>query len=206
MSSFRAVRSSIRLSFVACLWSIAAAASWAADELPVVTAPSKLHWIWAEQVDDKTETVVFEKTFVLEKKPTGGRIRVMAHAGCAVTINGEVVGDQTDVKRPKDLQIKGQLVAGENKVRIEAKRGGTPDAVVFTMFVTDSDGVRRRVESDATWQMVPASGKAVAAKVLHSYEKSPWGDVFAVLRPSVTKADAIKVPDGFSVELICRPS
>ena len=191
-----------RLCLVACLGLITASASWAANELPVVTTPSKLHWIWAEPVDDKAELVVFEKTFALEKKPTGGRIRVMTNAGCAVTINGEVVGDQTDLKRPKDLQIKNQLVAGENKIRIEAKRGATPDALVLTMFVTEADGLRRRLDTDGSWQVIPASGKAVAAKSVHPYDKSPWGDVFAVLRPSVTKVDAIKVPDGFTVELL----
>ena len=202
LSSARGLQVSVGLCLTACLWLIADSTSRAADELPAVTAPSKLHWIWSEQVDDKAETVIFEKTFALEKKPSGGRIRVMANAGCAVTVNGEVVGDQTDVKRAKDLPLKNQLVAGENKVRIEAKRGAAPDALVMTMFVTEADGLRRRLETDGSWQVVPASGKAVAAKVLHSYDKSPWGDVFAVLRPSVTKADAIKVPDGFQVELL----
>ncbi len=64
-----------RLCLAAGLWLVAVSASWAADELPIITAPSKLHWIGTDQVDAKAETVVFEKTFALEKKPTGGRIR-----------------------------------------------------------------------------------------------------------------------------------
>ena len=202
LGTARCPRTRSRFCVAACLWFMAVPASWAADELPIITAPSKLHWIWTDQVDAQAETVVFEKTFTLEKKPTGGRIRVMSNAGCTVTINDEVVGDQTDLKRPKDLQLKSQLAAGENKIRIAAKRGGDTDAVVLSIFVTEADGLRRRLDTDGSWQVVPASGKAVAAKPLHSYDKSPWGDVFAVLRPSVTKADAIKVPDGFQVELL----
>lgn len=201
-NSVRCLRLSTWQCLVVCLGFLTAPACWAAEGLPAVTAPSRLHWIWADSVDAKAETVVFEKTFVLEKKPSNGRIRVMAHAGCVVKINGEAVGDQTDLKRPKDLQIKDQLVAGENTVRIEAKRGADADAVVLSMFVTEPDGLRRRLETDGTWQVVPASGKPVAAKPLHAYGSSPWGDVFAVLRPSVTKSDAIKVPDGFQVELL----
>ena len=72
MSSVRGLRTSIWRCVAVCCWLIAAPANWAADELPAVTAPSQLHWIWAEQVDDKAETVVFEKSFALEKKPTGG--------------------------------------------------------------------------------------------------------------------------------------
>lgn len=190
-----------RLAFAAGLWLIACSTCEAIDGLPAVTTPANLHWIWADGVDANAPAVVFEKTFTLEKKPTSGRIRVMANAGCVVLINGEIVGDQTDLKRPKDLQIKGQLVAGENKIRVEARHGAKPDALVLTMFVTETDGLRRRLETDHTWQ-VTAGGTTGAARQLHSYARSPWGDVFAVLRPSVTKADAIKVPEGFQVELL----
>jgi putative heme-binding domain-containing protein len=189
-------------SVAACLWFVAVSAVWAADELPLASAPSKLHWIWTDPAADTTEPVVFEQVFVLATKPAGGRIRVMSHGGCAVSINGDVIGDQADVSRPKDLQIKGQLREGENKIRVEAKRGAKANAVVLTMIVTDTDGLRRRLETDGSWRVIPAGGQAVAAKELHSYEKSPWGDVFAELRPSVTKADAIRVPDGFQVELL----
>ena len=175
LSSVRGLRLSIWRLIAVTFCLMTASTSWAADELPAVTAPSKLHWIWAEQVDDKADTVVFEKTFALGKKPTGGRIRVMANAGCAVTINGEVVGDQTDLKRPKELPLKNQLVAGENKIRIEAKRGATSDALVMSMFVTEADGLRRRLETDGSWLVVPANGKGVAAKQLHAYADSPWG-------------------------------
>lgn len=191
-----------RLCLAACLWLMASPTSRAADELPSAAAPSRLHWIWSGQADDAAEKVIFEKTFKLAKRPTGGRIRVMSVAGCSVSVNGEVVGEHTDLKRAKDLPLKNQLVEGDNKVRIEAKRGADTNAVVLTMFVTETDGLRRRLETDGSWQVVPATGKAVAAKELHSYATSPWGDVFAALRPSVTKADAIKVPNGFQVELL----
>ena len=146
---------------------------------------------------------MFEKVFTLAKKPSGGRIRVMSNAGCTVSVNGEAVGEHNDLKRAKDLPLKNQLVEGENKLRIEAKRGTNLDALVMTMFVTETDGVRRRLETDGSWQVVDKDGdKGVAAKELHSYAKSPWGDVFAELRPSVTKPEAIKVPEGFQVELL----
>lgn len=175
--------------------------SRAADSLPDAIAPSQLKWIWGDPADANDKTVVFEKSFLLEKKPSNGRVRVMSHAGCVVSINGEQVGDQTDVKRPKDLQIKGQLVAGNNKIRVEAKRGANSDAIVLTMFVTEHDGIRRRLETDGSWQVISGE-KAVAARELHAYTDSPWGDVYAVLRPSVTKVEAIKVPEGFQVELL----
>ena len=190
-------------SLMAGFWLMAASVGWAADELTNMTAPSKLHWIWSGQADDKAEKVIFEKVFTLAKKPSGGRIRVMSNAGCSVSVNGDVVGEHSDLKRPKDLPLKNQLVAGDNILRIEAKRGADPDALVLTMFVTAPDGLRKRLETDGTWQVVTNDGgKRAAAKVLHAYATSPWGDVFAVLRPSVTQPDAIKVPKGFVVELL----
>lgn len=198
--SLRAYRT---LCLAACLWFIPIPESRAADELPSATAPSRMYWIWTAQVDAKTEKVVFEKVFTLVKKPSAGRIRVMSGAGCTVSVNGEVVGEQTDVKRPKDLPLKGQLVEGDNTVRVEARRGAMQDALVMTMFVTEADGTRRRLETGSSWQVVSNDGgKDAAAKELYAYAKSPWGDVFAVLRPSVTTAEGIKVPDGFKVELL----
>ena len=175
----------------------------AADSLPPATVPSKLQWIWAGPGADKAETIVLETSFSLEKKPTNGRVRVMARAGCSVSINGESIGEQTEIKRPKDLQIKGQLVAGENKVRIEAKRGSDVNAVALVLYVTEADGLRRRLETDGSWAVVDkADAKGKVANVVHAYDKSPWGDVFAELRPSVTKPESIKVPEGFRVELL----
>jgi putative heme-binding domain-containing protein len=190
---------------MAGLWFVAVHASWGADQLPSAAGPSKLFWIWSSDGDATGETVVFEKSFVLMKKSSNARVRVMATSGCSVSVNGDVVGEQTDVNKPKDLPLKNQLVEGENKIRIEAKRGAAADAmnaVVLTIFVTEADGLRRRLETDGSWQVIGKDGKTVAAKVVHEYSKSPWGDVFAALRPAVTKADAIKVPEGFAVELL----
>jgi putative heme-binding domain-containing protein len=122
-----------------------------------------------------------------------------------------LVGEHTDSKRPKDWSLKNQFVAGDNTLRIEIKRGTADrkpeqkdeNALVASMLVVESDGTRRRLESDGSWQNVVKEGEPKqAVQLIHAYDNSPWGDVFAALRPATTKADAIKVPPGFSVELL----
>lgn len=175
-------------------------ASLEAQELPAASEPSRLAWIWPAEVTDGT--VILEKTFPLAKALSGARIRVMATGGCSVIVNGDAVGEQTEPTRAKDLQLKNALVSGENRVRVVAKKGTPANGVVLTLFVTESDGVRRRLETDGTWQAIDAQGNASAAKVVHKYSESPWGDVFAPLRPSVTRPENIKVPAGFQVDLL----
>ena len=176
-------------------------AAQAADELPVRTAPSKLHWIWSAAPAAKGGTVVFEREFSMEKIPNDVRIRLMSTAGCKVLLNGEVVSEHTDVKRPKVFSCKKQAVAGGNKLRIEATSGGDSDAILMSMIVTGEDGLRRRLETDASWKVI-TNDSSKAAKELDPYAGSPRGDVFAPLRPSVTKPEDIRLPEGFKVELL----
>ena len=51
-----------------CAWLIVATVSSAADELPSMTTPSRLYWIWSDQPDAKAETVMFEKVFALDRR------------------------------------------------------------------------------------------------------------------------------------------
>lgn len=170
----------------------------AADELPLSTTPSRLHWIWSA---GQGNAVGFEKEFSLAKVPANARIKVTATKGCKVFVNGTEVGANAELKLPTGVDVKKNLVQGENKIRVEASSGATPDALLLTMLVADPDGTRRRLESNGTWQAI-VNGKAETARELHSYETSPFGDVFAALRPSVTKAEDITLPPGFKAELL----
>ena len=191
-----------RLALCALLFVPVPRPALAADELSPASKPSRLHWIGTANPDLEKEAAVIEKSFSLSKAPSGARIRVMSTAGCSVIVNGTTIGEQTDLGRAKDLPLKDQLVAGENKIRIEARSGQDPVLVVLSMSVTEKDGLRRRLDTDGSWQVVDKDGIAVAAREAHDYSRSPWGDVFAALRPSVTKPDSIKVPEGFQVELL----
>jgi putative heme-binding domain-containing protein len=175
--------------------------SRAADELPTNAAPSKLRWIWSAEPTAADSSVTFEKDFKLPKNIVEVRLKVMASGGCKVFMNDTEVGEQTDGKRARLLTFKKEVVTGDNKLRIEAKAAGSDDALVVSVLVSEQDGTRRRLESDGSWTVV-TNGKGQAAKELDLYASSTRGDVFAALRPSVTAADQIKVPEGFKVELL----
>ncbi|MFN0078913.1 MAG: hypothetical protein ACKVY0_20830 [Prosthecobacter sp.] len=140
----------------------------AAEDLPLNTAPSKLSWIGSAQPLAKDATLVFEREFQLANAPVVVRIKLMSSAPCTVTLNGESVGEHSDVKWPKVFEFKKQAVKGVNKLRLETKSSGGADSLVMSMLVADMDGTRRRLETDGAWSVV-VNGKAEPAKVLHDY-------------------------------------
>jgi putative heme-binding domain-containing protein len=178
---------------------LALSSAKAAELLPLSTEPSKLSWIGSTQPLAKDATAVFEREFQLANAPVVVRIKLMSSAPCKVTLNGESVGEHSDVKRPKVFEFKKQAVKGVNKLRLETKSSGGADSLVMSMLVADMDGTRRRLETNGAWSVV-VKGKAEPAKVLHDYATASQGDVFVSLRPSVTAAEDLKVPEGFRVE------
>jgi hypothetical protein len=109
------------------------------------------------------------------------------------------LGANNDPKRPTAVEAAKSLQKGDNKLRVEAKAGGAGDAFVLSMLVADAAGTRRRLESNASWRVVSGGG---AVREVEPYGKGPWGDVFAVLRPSVCPPENVTVPEGFKVEML----
>lgn len=177
--------------------------AFAADKLPKNSEPSKLFWIGTapaegKAADVKKPVVAFETEFSLERVPGNARLKVVSTSGCDVLLNGTALKVPGEAKTAQAVEVQKQLVAGDNKIRVEANGG----AVLVSLIVAENDGTRRKLESNGSWKMVREGAKAEAAPEVWAYGKGPQGDVFASLKPQVCPADQITVPDGFKVELL----
>ncbi|MEK0445254.1 MAG: hypothetical protein RLZZ399_575 [Verrucomicrobiota bacterium] len=174
--------------------------SRAAEELPLHSKVSQLHWIWTQDTAAKAGTeVTFEREFSLPNPPVSARLKFAATKGCKILINGSLSSSNTDATRPTAIDLPKNFRKGDNKIEIVAPSGGAPEGVVFSLLTVDADGTRRRLESNASWKV---SSGGVAAREVKPYGEAPWGDLFASLRPSVSDPKDITVPEGFQVELL----
>ena len=175
--------------------------------LPATDAPGSLAWIWAAPAAPGTPAqpgkVVLERQFSLPMIPVSNRVRMAATAPCDVIVNGTSVKALKDPKHPLTFDIPTkQLLAGDNTIRIEATPSGADDAVVFSMLVAEADGTRRRLGTDGSWTVAAANVPPRPAVVVEPYGKGPRDDVLASLKPTVSAAAEIIVPEGFKVELL----
>ena len=178
--------------------------------VPATDSARSLAWIWAappaaaaSAATDQPK-VVLERRFSLPRVPVSARIRMAATAACDVIVNGTSAKSLANPKQPLAFEISTkQLVAGDNTIRIEAKSSGSSDAVVLSMLLAEADGTRRRLGTDGSWQVVPQpDAPPRPAVVVEPYGTGPRGDVLASLKPSVSAASEITVPEGFRVELL----
>ncbi len=181
--------------------------------VPATDSAGSLAWIWAaadtKAVTDKPAAadgakVVLERQFSLPRVPVTARVRMAATSACDVIVNGTSAKSLTNPKQPLafDISTK-QLVAGDNTIRIEATPSGGSDAVVLSMLFAEADGTRRRLGTDASWQVLSqAAAASRPAVAVEPYGKGPRGDVLASLKPSVSPVSDITVPEGFKVELL----
>lgn len=178
---------------------VAANSAEAADRLPRKTEPSKLFWIGAAPTETKKTSVAFETEFSLERAPSNARLKIAATDGCDVLVNGTPLKVPGEAKSPQAIEVQKQLVAGDNKIRIESHSG----AVVLSLTVAEIDGTRRRLETNKSWKMIREPGaKPESATEVWVFGQGPKGDVFASLKPAVCPPDQITVPEGFKVELL----
>lgn len=182
-------------------------ASGASAELPMHTEPSRLQWVWtASEGAPSSGSVTFEKSFSAQSVPVMARIKVASESACQVLLNGSLVASVTDPKRPTAVDVPKSVRVGENTLRIEsaaAATAGGAQGVVLSLLLVDNDGTRRHLETDSSWTVKKDSGEALAkVREVAAYGSGPRGDVFAPLRPSVTAAEKVRVPEGFQVELL----
>lgn len=179
-----------------------------ATALSAAEAAGPLAWIGAGEAaaEAPPAKLVFERRFALPKNPVSARVRLAATIPCGVVINGTAAGKGLDdPQQPLAFDVGNNLLrAGDNTIRIEAAptTPGAADSVVLSLLIAEADGTRRRLGTDASWNVVTAGGEPRPAIVIEPYGQGPRGDVLAALKPGVSPAGEITVPKGFKVELL----
>lgn len=190
------------------------AAPDSAQELPVFNEQVLPQWIWPEHRG--TPSAVFEREFLIASPPVGATLQVSCDNGCKVFVNGALVATNKDWNHPVSAEIRQSLVAGRNKIRVEATNEGSTAGFVCSLEVAFPDGSRRKLISDHSWlSSQQADGKLKPSVELRGYGAAPWGNVFQL--PGVASlpadgrsagaarrfpAEMLKLPPGFKADLL----
>lgn len=175
----------------------------AAEPLPISSsAQSSLHWIWSHDTQNSPAPIAFEREFFLDQVPAVSRAKFACSSGCDLFVNGTLAASVSDPKRPTVAELGKMLRKGDNTLQLRPKPGSpTLSGVLLSLLIAENDGTRRRLETNSSWKAIAAPDAAPQpAREIHPYAQSPWGDVFAPLRPSVTPASEVSVPKDFKVE------
>jgi putative heme-binding domain-containing protein len=190
----------------------------APQELPAVDEKLLPFWIWPTH--SGTPKAEFEREFVLAAPPVSATLRVSCDNGCKVFVNGALAATNPDWASPVSAEIRQHLVAGKNKVWVQATNEGSTAGFVCLLDVSLPDGSSRRLISDHKWtastgELRGGREKSVPAVELRSYGAAPWFNVFQLANvPGVSKvttgepsarrfpAGNLKLLPGFRAELL----
>jgi putative heme-binding domain-containing protein len=168
-------------------------------------------WLWSDAPNTK-DAARLKKEFsfgdVTIKRAT---LRVSCDNGAQVFLNGELVLTNPDWQRPTQADVTKALKRGMNELRAEATNKGSAAGFLAVLTVTLSDGTERSLFTDASWlAAAPNTEEWKAAKVVNTYGRKPYGEIFSKDRtknPAATSDEVIAPADikalpGFKVELI----
>ncbi|NIO35613.1 MAG: DUF1549 domain-containing protein, partial [Planctomycetales bacterium] len=153
-----------------------------------------LAWIWSNPAG-KGEFAWFRKTFVLEKVPQHAQLLVSCDNEAQIFVNGERIGENPDWRTPSILDLRPQLVPGENLIAVAAKdwEGGKhKSALVALAAFSDetwigTDGSWLVSENEQPqWNQAGSPEGFAAASVVARYGDAPWGDIFAKIKGSAS--------------------
>jgi putative heme-binding domain-containing protein len=180
-----------------------------ATSTPAAT-PRPPEWIWGAEPKDQ-ETRFFKKTFNLPAQAERAVLMMACDNWAEAYLNGQRVLRNTEWSQASSANVAPRTKAGENILTVWAKNSEGIAGLLVQLDLGLPGGARERVVSDASWLTVPGTGNEsaanrfpatgwIAATSLGAVGRQPWGEV---LKPAVaTAAEAIKVLDGFKVELL----
>ncbi|OAI55529.1 heme-binding protein [Verrucomicrobiaceae bacterium SCGC AG-212-N21] len=186
-----------------------------------VLLPFTLHaaplWIWSAKKSGDKDRATFRTTFKVTGDVESANLRVVCDNGAVAFINGQKVLTNPDWQETSKADVKAQLQAGENEIRLEAQNKGGSAALLVKLDIKTKDGAQTSVETGEGWQFtLPGKEEWKPATVIASHGDGPWGNVLADDRGkggnkkraqddapgNVIAADQVGVPKGFKVELL----
>lgn len=163
------------------------------------------NWIWHPQTN--APAVFFRKTFRTPPLTWNSRLTVSADDAAEVYLNGVLVAECTDWRKPLRSEVSVRLNQGANVIAARARSSaGNAGLLVHlnvggqTNFVSDASWLAATNE-EPNWSALSFNAAHwTNASVMAPHGAEPWGDVLR--QASATPAESLKVPEGFAVELL----
>lgn len=179
-------------------------------------------WIWSQAGGKDGEEVYIRKIFAVQG---GEKVRLSATCDneMIVFVNGKRVADSKEWSEPQSIDITSALVKGNNLIAVKAINRGNGAAGFIAKLFIEREGKKEEVVTDTSWKISPKGGKDwnTSAAVDESAWKpavsigfageGPWAkqinpktldNLTEAKEPEATPVGAIKVKEGFKVELL----
>jgi len=201
------------LPFALALWAFAA---------PLQAQQAVPNWIWTQKEGGDGDVIYLRKIF----KGSPGDKTILS-ATCdnemIVYLNGKKVTDSTEWENHRSVDITAQIVAGNNLIAVKAVNHGESSAGFIAKVVISRGDKKGEIVTDASWK---ASAKKVngwetsatlddsawaSAVIVAAAGQGPWAGTIGpetldqgqfLKQPEATPVSAIKVKEGFKVELL----
>ena len=179
-------------------------------------------WIWSKAGASDGEELYLRKTFAVQ-----GKEKVRLSATCdnemIVFVNGKRVADGKEWSEPASVDITPALMKGDNLIAVKAINRGNGAAGFIAKIFIEREGKKEEIVTDTTWKVSPKGGKDWNTSA--TLDETNWKPAFAVgfagegpwakqinaktldnvteaKAPEATPVGAIKVKEGFKVELL----
>ena len=189
----------------------------AKDSAPAgpITASPDWKWLWSDAPAAKNAARLKKEFDLGQAAVKQAILRVSCDNGAEVFLNGELVLSNPDWQRPTQADVTKKLRKGSNELRAEATNKGSAAGFLAVLTLKLADGTERTLFTDASWSAAaPSTEDWKPAKVVNTYGKKPYGEIFdrsrgKPIKPTsdevIAPAD-IKALPGFKVELLHKVS
>lgn len=143
-----------------------------------VSPPPVADWLWIRD-DPGLPTVVFRKTFTLDRVPETAFAQVTADNAYKLSINGKPICEDSNWKTVEVRDIAAALVKGDNTIEIEVDNFDDVGGVLFQarLHGAGEKGGYLDVASDASWTAWKKDGTALEISDLGLAPHPPWKSV-----------------------------
>ncbi|WP_367872620.1 c-type cytochrome [Luteolibacter sp. Populi] len=180
------------------------------------------NWIWIAPKAFDNQVVYFRKDFDAK---AGQKTTVAATCDneMVIYVNGKKVAASVNWETPRLVDITSHLVNGKNLLAVQSRNQGEGSAGFIGKIVVTDGGAKREIVTDTSWKVsgaevtnwqkpVRLNGPAWAsAQVVAAAGAGAWAGTIkadtldravALKEPEATPVAAIKVKEGFKVELL----
>ena len=170
-------------------------------------------WIWATPQAQNGQRSHMLRPFEVAGDVARARLVATCDNHMVVYVNGEEVARSDAWESPVAVDVAGALVQGRNVVAVDCRNDGGVAGLALRLDLSYADGRGERVVSSGDWRAAEDApeGWELPGFSFRAWERAaeigstangslPWGAV--MMHREATPAGAVRVPEGFKVELV----
>jgi hypothetical protein len=139
------------------------------------------NWIWTEKTSDNSAVFLRRRFELTDAPPPRAFVQALADNRSRIWVNGTLVGETTDWRRPKGFDVARLLRRGENVVAVEGYNEDGPAGLVLSLIGRDEHGdVTLHLKTGPDWKASPAAPEKWTEL---AFDDSTWAAARIIAKP-----------------------